>query len=112
MGVKYAIRYMDDIVILSESKAWLHQLRKEIEKYLITNLKLEIKDNWQVFPSRVRGIDFVGYRHFGDYILLRKSTATRLMAKPSRCVHQRKSFSSCNRVQITLVRCKTLQSVS
>lgn len=81
MGVKYAIRYMDDIVILSESKAWLHQLRKEIGKYLITNLKLEIKDNWQVFPSRVRGVDFVGYRHFGNYILLRKSTATRLKRK-------------------------------
>ena len=33
-----------------------------------------IKHNWQVFPTKVRGVDFVGYRFFGEYTLLRKST--------------------------------------
>lgn len=84
MKVKYVIRYMDDIVILHESKKYLHNLKNEIENYLWTNLKLKIKESWQVFPSRVRGIDFVGYRHFGDYILLRKSTAKKLKKKMRR----------------------------
>lgn len=79
--LKYYIRYMDDIVILHNNKKYLHELIKVIEEYVTTNLDLKIKDNWQVFPSRVRGIDFVGYRHFGDYVLLRKSTAQRLKRK-------------------------------
>jgi hypothetical protein len=42
---------------------------------------LKIKENWQVFPTTIRGIDFVGYRHFGNYILLRKSTAKNMKRK-------------------------------
>lgn len=76
--VKYYLRYMDDMVILSNSKEYLHQLRKEIEAYLLENLGLKLKENWQVFPTYVRGIDFVGYRSFGDYTLLRRSTKARL----------------------------------
>lgn len=80
LRVKYYIRYMDDIVILHSDKDYLRKLLKEIDKYL-KGIKLEIKDNHQIFPSRVRGIDFVGYRHFGDYVLLRKSTSKRLIRK-------------------------------
>ena len=75
LGVKYYTRYMDDIVILHDNKAELHKLNKYIKDYLKQNLLLTVKPNDQVFPSRVRGIDFVGYRHFGDYVLLRKSIA-------------------------------------
>ena len=39
--------------------------------------KLKVKDNWQVFPTNIRGVDFVGYRHFRDYKLLRKKTCKR-----------------------------------
>ena len=72
--VKHYFRYMDDIVIFGESKADLHRLRVEIDQYFKTNLKLKIKENWQVFPTYVRGVDFVGYRIFLNYKLLRKST--------------------------------------
>lgn len=72
--VKYYFRYMDDIVIFSSSKEELHFLRKEIDAYFRNNLKLKVKENWQVFPSFVRGVDFVGYRTFLNYTLLRKST--------------------------------------
>lgn len=72
--VKYVIRYMDDIVILSDNKEFLHQLRKNIQKYLKNNLKLELKSNYQVFPVESRGVDFVGYISFHDYTLLRKKT--------------------------------------
>lgn len=75
------VRYMDDICIFHSSKEFLHGLEAEIKKYLWDNLKLELKDNYQVFPSRVRGVDFVGYRHFGTYILLRKSTYKKLRKK-------------------------------
>lgn len=77
-GIKYYLRYMDDMVILSDSKEHLHQLRQDIEEYLGSKLKLKLKSNWQVFPTYIRGIDFVGYRSFGDFTLLRNSTKKRL----------------------------------
>lgn len=80
LRVKYYIRYMDDIVILHSDKGYLRRLLREINKYF-ENINLEVKDDYQIFPSRTRGIDFVGYRHFGDYVLLRKSTSKRLIRK-------------------------------
>ncbi len=80
-GVKYVIRYMDDVVILHASKDFLHSLRARMNTYLTTNLKLKIKDNWQIFPTAVRGVDFVGYRHFYGFKLLRKSSCKRFKAK-------------------------------
>lgn len=71
---KRYVRYMDDMVILESNKEELHTIRKSVEKYLNDELKLELKGNYQVFSTRTRGIDFVGYRFFGDYTLLRKST--------------------------------------
>jgi len=70
--VKYYFRYADDIVILHHSKAYLHNLLAEIKFYLKSNLKLIIKENYQVFPIVSRGIDFVGYRIYHTHILLRK----------------------------------------
>lgn len=80
-GVKHYFRYMDDIVILHESKEYLHRLRKEIDEYFHTKLKLTIKENWQVFPTFKRGLDYVGYRSFLEYTLLRKSTCKTFKAK-------------------------------
>ena len=71
---KYVIRYMDDVVILGKNKEGLCDLLLEMNKYLSENLLLDIKGNYQIFPTKTRGVDFVGYRHFGDYKLLRKKT--------------------------------------
>ena len=75
LHVKYYYRYMDDMVFFGSSKQALHSLKQAVERYLAEELKLQLKDNWQVFPTQVRGVDFVGYRIFKDYTLLRKSTA-------------------------------------
>lgn len=78
---KYVFRYMDDIVILSSDKDFLHVLKREIDICLKEKLDLKIKENWQVFPVDKRGIDFVGYRTFRHYKLLRKSTYKRMKGK-------------------------------
>lgn len=80
-GVSYYFRYMDDIVIFSNSKEELHKLFDEIRIYLYDELRLVVKNNWQVFPAHVRGVDFLGYRVFGDYTLIRKTTAKRIKRK-------------------------------
>ena len=81
LKVKYYSRYMDDCCIFHSDKTYLHSLFGEIKQYISTNLDLDIKSNYQVFPSRVRGVDYVGYRHFGSYVLLRKTTAKNLIRK-------------------------------
>lgn len=82
--VKHYFRYADDIVILDSNKPALHQLLFEIRNYLQTELKLEVKQNYQVFPVAARGIDYVGYRFYHTHTLLRKSikkSFARMMAK-------------------------------
>ena len=85
---KYVFRYMDDIVILDGDKNFLHNLKREIDEYLKVNLDLKVKENWQIFPTNVRGIDFVGYRVFRHYKLLRKSTYKRMKEKCKKLVKQ------------------------
>jgi len=71
-AVKYYFRYCDDLVILSGNKPYLHQLLAEIRTYLAQNLKLTIKQNYQIFPVDDRSIDFVGYCFYHSHTLLRK----------------------------------------
>lgn len=75
--IKYYFRYADDIVILSNNKTHLHEILSQIKEYLNTNLKLQVKDNYQVFPVEARGIDFVGYKFYHTHTMLRKSIKKR-----------------------------------
>ena len=70
--VKYYFRYADDLVFLSNNKSYLHKLLHEIKTYLLCNLNLIIKENYQVFPVSDRGIDFIGYKFYHTHTLLRK----------------------------------------
>lgn len=77
--IKYYFRYADDLVIFSGDKENLHKLLAEIREYLEVNLKLTIKDNYQVFPVASRGLDFVGYRFYHTHTMLRKRIKTRFI---------------------------------
>lgn len=79
--VKHYYRYMDDCCIFAKTKEELHQLLAEMIEYFRVNLNLRIKGNYQIFPTFVRGVDFVGYRVFKDYTLLRKSTCIDMKKK-------------------------------
>jgi len=71
--VKYYFRYADDIVILHSDKDALHQLLNDIKNYLQSQLRLTVKNNYQVLPVTARGIDFVGYVFYHTHTRLRKS---------------------------------------
>lgn len=75
---KYYFRYADDIVILSSDKNFLRRILIVIKMYLKEVLDLRLKQNYQIFPVKDRGIDFVGYRFYHTHILLRKSIKIRL----------------------------------
>jgi RNA-directed DNA polymerase len=69
---KYYYRYCDDLVILDSNKKNLHANLIAINHYLNEILDLQIKSNFQIFPLNSRGLDFLGYRFFHDYTLVRK----------------------------------------
>lgn len=79
--VRYYFRYADDIVILGRDKQELRDLFYNIQDYLNNKLKLNFKDNWQIFKVDSRGIDFVGYRIFHTHTLLKKSIKKKFCKK-------------------------------
>lgn len=85
LHVKHYYRYMDDVVIFASSKEKLHEIHRKVTAYTRDYLHLNIKGNYQIFPTKVRGVDFVGYRFFGEYTLLRKSTAINFKRKMRAC---------------------------
>lgn len=70
------IRYCDDFVIFSNDKQYLRQCIPQLGKFISDRLELTFS-KLNLFPVS-HGVDFLGYRHFPDKILLRKSTALRI----------------------------------
>jgi len=79
--IKHYYRYMDDICIFAKNKEELQIILQDVEKYLKDNLNLRLKGNYQIFPTFTRGVDFVGYRIFKNYTLLRKTTCQQMKVK-------------------------------
>lgn len=77
LQVKKCVRYMDDVVILTEAKGVLHWYLYLITLFLDTQ-KLVLKTNYQIFNVNIRGVDFIGFRFFHQFILIRKKTVERL----------------------------------
>lgn len=83
LHVKYYFRYADDIIILANSKQYLHEIRQYISNRL-QELKLQLKNNYQVFDVESRGISFVGYVFYHGKILLRKRIKVNLCKRSAR----------------------------
>ncbi len=97
LRLPYYSRYCDDMVILDASKARLHEVHKQAADFLRDRLGLQVKENWQVFPVAVRGIDFLGYRSFHDYTLVRKSIARKFKLAMGQ-IRKKPTRTSVNRV--------------
>ena len=76
--VRHYARYADDIVVFADTKCELHRLLAEMRQYLHAQLKLEIKPNYQIFPTDARGVDFVGYVFRHTHKRMRKSVKQRI----------------------------------
>jgi retron-type reverse transcriptase len=80
LRMKCYVRYMDDFIILHESKQELHIIKMKIKSHL-HEIGLELhRKKAIVFPATL-GVDFLGYRIFADYRLARKSTLKRFLRR-------------------------------
>ena len=70
------IRYCDDFCLYGNDKKILHLMEREIRIFLQQNLNMTLsKSNLKRTQD---GVSFIGYRHFKNFILIRKNTAARL----------------------------------
>ena len=72
LKAKYYIRYVDDFAVLHQSKEQLQNWKKQINNFLKRELKLELHPDKSKITELSRGIDFVGFRDFHKFRLLRK----------------------------------------
>lgn len=78
LRIRQYVRYMDDIVMISDSKAQLQEWRKQIEDFMADRLKLELNPKKSFIQPISHGIDFCQYRIYPDHIRLKKGTALRM----------------------------------
>jgi len=73
LKVKHYCRYCDDCVFFGHTKEELFEVKKKVKEFVETKLLQELSFA-EVFRTK-QGIDFLGYRHFNGYTILRKRTA-------------------------------------
>lgn len=101
LGCKHYHRYMDDIIVLGNTKEELWEVFYKIKAHLESD-SLKIKDNYKVFPVDSKGIDFIGYRFFRNRIIARKSIYKKMkkrmnfLRKIKRTKRQECSYQSYN----------------
>jgi len=78
LKIKYYVRYMDDFIILHESKQSLHEIKEKINLFLVS-MKLTLHPRKVNICPITLGIDFLGYRIFYNHRLVRKSTVKRFL---------------------------------
>lgn len=80
--IKNYIRYCDDFLLFHDDKKFLGEMAGIIKEFLGEKLQLKLS-KCDLFPVS-RGVDFLGYRHFRRYVLVRKSTAKRVKKRLKR----------------------------
>jgi len=78
---KYYIRYVDDFVILHNSREQLEIWEEQIDNFLKEKLKLELHPQKSRVIALSRGVDFVGFRNFYHHRLLRKRNVRNILNK-------------------------------
>ena len=78
LKTKYYIRYADDFVILSKSKAELENTLPLIREFLWERLKLSLHPDKVFIKTFTSGVDFLGWIHFPKHRLLRAVTKRRV----------------------------------
>ena len=81
LKIKYYLRYVDDFVILHNSKEVLSRYKVKINDFLKSQLKLELHPNKCKIKPLNCGVSLLGFRVFYYHKLLRKSNFRKFIKK-------------------------------
>lgn len=79
LRIKYYIRYADDFVILSQDKTCLLELIPKIKNFLQNDLSLGLHPNKVSVETFASGVDYLGWVHFPNHMVLRTATRRKLL---------------------------------
>ena len=77
LGIRFYVRYMDDIIIICNSKQELHEILRRISEFLDTRLQLVLNNKTAIRPVTM-GVPFVGLHIWATHRTLRKKSSLRL----------------------------------
>lgn len=90
LKVKFYARYVDDQIMFSSNKRFLHRVLKALKELLLKEC-LALKGNYQIFKfsylakndttSKGRPLDFLGYKFYSNRTTLRKRIVARILRK-------------------------------
>lgn len=80
LKVKYLVRYMDDFIILTNSKNNAKYFLREIKAFLNDKLKLELNAKTAYFKAK-QGVNFCGFRIWKTHRLLREQSKKKMKRK-------------------------------
>lgn len=86
LSIKFYIRYVDDFLLLSDSKESLLDWKRQIIRFLETRLRLCLKDEFVEPFSVYDGIDFLGYFVKPGYTLVRKRVVRNMKIALKTCL--------------------------
>lgn len=93
LKIKHYIRYVDDFVVFCSSGRKLEKWFSEINSFLQKTLRIELHPEKSRIVSVYRGVDFVGFRNFSYYRLLRKRNQRSVFSKIEKFEKGNLSFS-------------------
>lgn len=97
LGIKYYLRYMDDIVIVCRNKQESDYILTQLSNFIINILGLTPnKNKTKSFPIE-QGINSIGYRTYATHILLRRESKIKIKRK----VKKIKRLLDSNKIEIT-----------
>lgn len=80
LKVKMHVRYMDDWVLVFESKEQAKYALEQIKEFTNNELKLELNKKTQIFPVK-NGVNFCGYKIWSTHMKIRDSSKKRMKRK-------------------------------
>lgn len=78
---KYYIRYMDDMVLFHNDRAYLKEALMLTKQFLQERLGLRLKESATFLNTRLNGIPFLGFRVFPSLLRIKAENVRRFKAK-------------------------------
>ena len=80
LRLHYYIRYMDDVIIIHNSKKHLETVKNQIADFLEEKLHLNLNRKTCIRPVEM-GAEFVGFRIWSTHVKLRKKTGKKMIKR-------------------------------
>ena len=80
LGIRYYVRFMDDLILVVNSKKEAQENLVKIKNFLYSRLDLETNNKTKIFPVK-QGVNAYGYKIYKNHMKLRDSSKNKMKRK-------------------------------